>query len=102
MNPSPVLYDQYERKSSFFRGVFNNLPNINKLTVYQNIEIIVVFNGNEKQSTGVDRQKGLIERASDTFGLLGAVRFLEGYYLLVRWYHYCHYLAIFFTFLVPK
>ncbi|OZC12831.1 hypothetical protein X798_00465 [Onchocerca flexuosa] len=43
----------------------------------------IVFTQNEKQSTGVDRRKGLIERASDAFGLLGAVRFLEDYYLLV-------------------
>ncbi|CAG9540495.1 unnamed protein product, partial [Cercopithifilaria johnstoni] len=43
----------------------------------------IVFTQNEKQSMGVDRRKGLIERASDAFGLLGAVRFLEGYYLLV-------------------
>ncbi|KAK6106560.1 hypothetical protein QQG55_24700 [Brugia pahangi] len=43
----------------------------------------VVFTQNEKQLAGVDRQKSLVERASDAFGLLGAVRFLEGYYLLV-------------------
>ncbi|KAL3997888.1 hypothetical protein ACH3XW_12770 [Acanthocheilonema viteae] len=43
----------------------------------------IVFTQNEKQSVGIDRRKGLIERASDAFGLLGAVRFLEGYYLLV-------------------
>uniref|UniRef100_A0A915PWV9 SAC domain-containing protein n=1 Tax=Setaria digitata TaxID=48799 RepID=A0A915PWV9_9BILA len=45
--------------------------------------ISIVFTQNERQSAGVDRRKGLIERASDAFGLLGAVRFLEGYYLLV-------------------
>ncbi|KAM3721339.1 Polyphosphoinositide phosphatase [Dirofilaria immitis] len=43
----------------------------------------IVFTQNEKQSTDVGRRKGLIERASNAFGLLGAVRFLEDYYLLV-------------------
>ncbi|VDN00841.1 unnamed protein product [Thelazia callipaeda] len=43
----------------------------------------IVLVQNKRQSLGVDRWKGLIERASNAFGLLGAVRFLEGYYLLI-------------------
>lgn len=62
-------------------GFFNRIK-ISK--VYYKNRFIVVLTRNEKQSVSVDRRKGLVERACDAFGLLGAVRFLESYYLLVR------------------